>query len=61
MKRLAAVMLLSCLASASAQAAGVREIEVTAGANGPAIQAVIWTPCAAPPEEVKLLGGRLVR
>jgi predicted dienelactone hydrolase len=43
-----------------AQAAGVREIEVTADANGPTIQAVIWTPCAVPPEEVKLLGERLV-
>jgi predicted dienelactone hydrolase len=53
-------MLLSCLVSASAQAAGVREIEVTADANGPAIQAVIWSPCAAPPEELKLLGERLV-
>lgn len=60
MKRLVAVMLLSCFAPAAAQAAGVREIDVTADANGPAIQAVIWTPCATPPGEVKLLGERLV-
>jgi predicted dienelactone hydrolase len=59
-KRFAAMILLTCVASASAEAAGVREIEVTAGANGPSIQALIWTPCAEPSRDVRLLNGRVV-
>ena len=60
MKHLAAAIVASCLASWAAQAAGLKEIEIAADANGPAIQALILTPCVTPPTEVKLLGGRLV-
>lgn len=41
-----------CLAAtvATAHAAGLREIQIPAGADGPAIDALMWTPCAAEPQ-----------
>lgn len=37
----------------TAEAAGVREIEIPADPRGPAIQAVMWTPCATAPGDMK--------
>jgi predicted dienelactone hydrolase len=43
-----------CLAAASAQAAGVRLIDVPADGEGPALTGVVWSPCAMPPHEVEV-------
>ena len=45
------------LAATSAQAAGIRQIDVPADPSGPALTGMVWTPCAAPPSEVVLGGG----
>ena len=37
-----------------AHAAGLKTFEVPADAAGPALQVAMWSPCAAPPGEVKL-------
>jgi predicted dienelactone hydrolase len=41
------------LVTALAHAAGLGLIQVPADANGPAIQALVWSPCATPPAEVR--------
>jgi predicted dienelactone hydrolase len=46
-----------CLATALAQAAGLRSIDVPADADGPALKGGMWYPCSEPPGEV-ILGGR---
>jgi predicted dienelactone hydrolase len=43
-----------CLTATLAQAAGLRSIDIPAGADGPAIHGAIWYPCAEPPGEVHL-------
>ena len=48
-----------CMASALAQAAGVTTVNVPADAAGPAIRAVVWSPCATPAGEVKI-GSRVL-
>jgi predicted dienelactone hydrolase len=40
----------------AAQSAGVTEFEIPADANGPAIHALMWTPCITPPKDIKLEG-----
>lgn len=42
------------------QAAGVKEIEIPAGAKGPAIHAMMWTPCTTPPKDIKIEGPLVV-
>ncbi len=41
---------LLALAPTVAQAAGIRDIVIPAGANHPRIVAELWTPCASPPQ-----------
>jgi predicted dienelactone hydrolase len=43
-----------CLAATVAQAAGLRSIDIPAGAEGPAIHGAIWYPCKEPPGKVDL-------
>jgi predicted dienelactone hydrolase len=50
---LAAVL---CLIAASAEAAGIRLIDVPADSEGPALMGAIWSPCALPPQEVEIEG-----
>ena len=35
------------------QAAGFRFIDFPADASGPALTSAVWSPCAAPPQEIK--------
>ncbi|TWB47358.1 putative dienelactone hydrolase [Rhizobium sp. ERR 922] len=48
------ILLVLGLAASSARAAGLTSIQVPASADGPALSASVWSPCATPPEEVKL-------
>jgi predicted dienelactone hydrolase len=41
-------------AAASAQAAGLRLIDIPADAGGPALQGAMWYPCSQPPGEVTI-------
>jgi predicted dienelactone hydrolase len=43
-----------CLTTTLAQAAGLREIDIPADADGPAMHGAIWSPCAEPPGEIRL-------
>lgn len=43
-----------CCAATAIQAAGLQFIDVPADAEGPAITGVVWSPCAAPAQEVML-------
>ena len=36
-----------------AEAAGFRFIDIPADASGPALTGAVWSPCAAPPQEIK--------
>ena len=45
-----------CLVTARAEAAGIRLIDVPADGDGPALAGVVWSPCAAPPQEVEVGG-----
>jgi hypothetical protein len=47
--RLIAVL---CLTAATAEAAGLRLIDVPADSEGPAMTGAVWSPCAIPPKEV---------
>src|SRR3954454_4657951 len=38
-----------CLTATLAQAAGLRNIEISADAGGPALTAAVWYPCSQPP------------
>lgn len=44
------------LAAPLAHAAGLKFIRIPGGADGPAIDAALWSPCAKAPEEVKIKG-----
>lgn len=44
----------ACLASSMVHAAGFRFIDIPADASGPALTGAVWSPCAAPPQEIKL-------
>ncbi|MEM5403735.1 dienelactone hydrolase [Paraburkholderia unamae] len=43
---------LLCLFTAVAHAAGFKRLDIPADANGPALNAMVWTPCAEPAENV---------
>lgn len=45
---------IACLTAAIAQAAGFETFEIPAGAEGPALRAAVWTPCATPAGELQL-------
>ena len=45
---------IACFAAAFAQAAGFDTLEIPAGAEGPALRAAVWTPCATPAGEFQL-------
>jgi predicted dienelactone hydrolase len=45
---------LFCLVTSIAHAAGIKLIQIPADANGPALTAMVWTPCAAPAQEVRI-------
>ncbi|SAK50104.1 dienelactone hydrolase-like protein [Caballeronia glebae] len=53
MRNLFVATLLSMIAS-SGYAAGIRFFVIPADAGGPALQAVVWTPCAVAPEPIKV-------
>jgi predicted dienelactone hydrolase len=42
------------LVATVAHAAGLQAIEVSADAGGPAIRALVWSPCTSPPAEIRL-------
>lgn len=44
--------ILSLFGVAVAQAAGVKNFDIPASAEGPAIRLVVWTPCSDPPQEM---------
>lgn len=53
----AATLLLAAIlavAATSAPCAGLRRVDIPAGPEGAAIQALVWYPCAAPPEQLVL-------
>src|ERR1700687_2002681 len=41
-------------AATLAQAAGVRFIDIIAGATGPAMTGAVWYPCAASPQDLNI-------
>jgi predicted dienelactone hydrolase len=45
---------LLCLSTTISQAAGIKFLQVPADLNGPALKAVVWTPCAAAAQEVSI-------
>ncbi|WP_240535620.1 hypothetical protein [Bradyrhizobium sp. STM 3809] len=45
-------MLALCLATTPTQAAGLRTIDIPADADGPAIRAMVWYPCAEEPVDI---------
>lgn len=47
-------ILLLCLFATVAQAAGIKFATIPAGTEGPALKAVIWTPCATPAETMEI-------
>ena len=44
-----------CLLAAFAHAAGLGTFEIPADAEGPALRGAVWTPCAAPAGEIRLV------
>lgn len=52
MKRIVTILL--CLFATISHAAGIKFADVPASAEGPALKAVIWTPCALPAEPMAL-------
>jgi predicted dienelactone hydrolase len=46
-------VIIACFAAPMAQAAGFRFIDIPADASGPALTGAVWSPCAAPPHEIK--------
>jgi predicted dienelactone hydrolase len=48
-KGLGAIIL--CLSTTLAQGAGIRAIDIPAGADGPALKGAVWYPCSQPPGE----------
>ncbi|MFM0717514.1 alpha/beta hydrolase [Paraburkholderia strydomiana] len=45
---------LFCVSAALSHAAGIRFVQVPADANGPALKAIVWTPCAAPAQDIPI-------
>jgi predicted dienelactone hydrolase len=46
-------VIIACFSGPMAQAAGFRFIDIPADASGPALTGAVWSPCAAPPQEIK--------
>jgi predicted dienelactone hydrolase len=46
-------ILIACFGAPMAQAAGFRFIDIPADASGPALTGAVWSPCAAPPQEIR--------
>lgn len=53
MKKFIPAVLL-CLAMTIAHAAGVKFVQIPADASGPALKALVWTPCAESPQEIPI-------
>ncbi|MDR5816959.1 dienelactone hydrolase [Caballeronia sp. LZ033] len=53
MKALIAAVSL-CLLASTCHGAGVRLFDIPADANGPALHAAVWTPCAEQPEPIEV-------
>lgn len=45
---------LLCLSAAMTQAAGIKIVQIPSDASGPALKAIIWTPCADTAEDVPM-------
>lgn len=45
---------LFCLSITVAHAAGIKFVQIPADANGPALKAMVWTPCAEPAQDVPI-------
>ncbi len=45
-------IVLFCLSTTISQAAGIKFVEIPSDANGPALKAIVWTPCAAAAQDV---------
>ncbi|MFL9933552.1 dienelactone hydrolase [Paraburkholderia sp. RL18-103-BIB-C] len=43
-----------CLSTTISQAAGIKFVQVPADAHGPALRAIVWTPCAAGAQEIPI-------
>ncbi|WP_052451163.1 alpha/beta hydrolase family protein [Pseudomonas batumici] len=43
-----------CLSAVTAQAAGIKMVQIPSDANGPALKAIMWTPCAEAAQEVPI-------
>ncbi len=43
-----------CLSAVMVQAAGIKIVQIPSNANGPALKAIIWTPCADTAQEVPI-------
>ena len=54
--RLSAVLavVVACLASVEAEAAGFRFIDIPADENGPALTGAVWSPCDQPPQPMRV-------
>ena len=54
--RLSAILavVVTCIASAKAEAAGFRFIDIPADANGPALTGAVWSPCDQPPQQIRV-------
>jgi predicted dienelactone hydrolase len=48
------VVVVACIASAKADAAGLRFIDIPADANGPALAGAVWSPCDQPPQQMRV-------
>jgi hypothetical protein len=38
----------------AAEAAGLKQIQIPADVRGPAIRALLWSPCASPAKDIKI-------
>jgi predicted dienelactone hydrolase len=47
-------VIIACFAAPMAEAAGFRFIDIPADASGPALTGAVWSPCAAPPQEIRV-------
>ena len=52
-----ALLAICSLLAVTVRAAGVREIVIPADSAGPAISVGLWTPCAVPPQPLKVDSG----
>ena len=48
------VVVVTCVVSAKAEAAGFRFIDIPADANGPALTGAVWSPCDQPPQQIRV-------